>query len=301
MTPRLHNSIEVAVHKATGQRMQGARFRSVSGGCIHHTMLMTAGEHSYFIKVNAAHFVGAFAAEADALRAMRATRSIYAPEPLIWDSDGESSFLIMEALTFGRPAPADWQNMGQQLAALHANHGRRFGWNGDNWIGGTRQHNRPLDNWADFFRECRLRPQIEVAHHNGYRLTSTEALLAASDWLLKNHHPDPSLLHGDLWSGNAAFLQDGCPVVYDPASYYGDRETDLAFTEFFGGFAPKFYEAYSGATPLPPGYTLRKDLYNLYHLLNHVNLFGGSYVSQAQQLIARLVGAASGPRSHEAL
>ena len=166
------------------------------------------------------------------------------------------------------------------LAEAHRNPGKRFGWSRDNYIGSTPQANGWCENWAGFWRERRLKPQLELAKRNGFDLRFDEDLL-------KNHSPQPALLHGDLWSGNAGFTTHG-PVVFDPAVYYGDREADLAMTELFGGFPRAFYEAYEETYPLDEGYRARKHLYNLYHLLNHLNLFGAGYLSQVRETLSLL-------------
>jgi protein-ribulosamine 3-kinase len=187
--------------------------------------------------------------------------------------DGKA-FILLERLDLARSG--DWRAMGRALAALHRQTGPRFGWRRDNYIGLAPQANNWNDDWADFFIECRLYPQARKA-----RIDLPEKAVRA---LLKNHRPAASLLHGDLWSGNAGFIAEG-PVVFDPAVYYGDREADLAMTELFGGFPREFYEGYG---PLEPGYERRKHLYNLYHLLNHLNLFGGGYRAQVEATLSLL-------------
>lgn len=185
----------------------------------------------------------------------------------------------MERLQLG--ARPDWPAMARLLANLHRHTGERFGWDTDNWIGLAPQLNGWRDDWAGFFFEKRLQPQIDRARARGY------AVEMPSTSTLENHHPRPSLLHGDLWSGNAGFTSEG-PVLFDPAVYYGDREADLAMTELFGGFPDEFYAVYARELPLAPGYEKRRDLYNLYHVLNHLNLFGAAYLAQAHSLLARL-------------
>jgi fructosamine-3-kinase len=162
------------------------------------------------------------------------------------------------------------------LAKLHRVTGPRFGWHRDNHIGLSPQQNSWCDDWATFFWERRIRPQAERA---GLQIKRTK--------LLENHKPQPSLLHGDLWSGNVGFTAEG-PVIFDPAVYYGDREADLAMTELFGGFPDEFYRAYDEAFPLEEGYEQRKHLYNLYHLLNHLNIFGEGYRGQVETTLGRL-------------
>jgi fructosamine-3-kinase len=188
--------------------------------------------------------------------------------------DHGPDFILLEQLELRRDG--DWAALARMLAKLHRTTGPRFGWHRDNWIGRSPQVNAWHDDWADFFVECRLRPQASKA---GIALPAFK--------LLKNHRPQPSLLHGDLWSGNAGFIEEG-PVLFDPAVYYGDREADLAMTELFGGFPARFYDAYNEAFPLPDGYEARKHLYNLYHLLNHLNIFGEGYLAQVRRTLGLL-------------
>jgi len=190
---------------------------------------------------------------------------------------------VLEFLPLQRGTKKPWQLMGEQLADLHRHTSPdgRFGWHRDNYIGATPQANGWKESWAEFWLERRLRPQLELAGRNGF------VLEAPPLGLLDGHEPKPCLLHGDLWSGNAGFTLQG-PVVFDPAVYYGDREADLAMTELFGGFPREFYEAYQEAYPLENGYELRKQLYNLYHLLNHLNLFGAGYLAQVKATLGLL-------------
>jgi fructosamine-3-kinase len=225
-------------------------------------------------------FFDPFAAEADGLVALR-RGGLRAPEPLAAGSAGGQAYLLLEYLELR--SKGDFAALGTMLARAHRQPGPRFGWARDNYIGSTPQKNAWCDDWAEFWQERRLRPQIELASKNGFDLK-----LPDSKVLLENHKPQPSLLHGDLWSGNAGFTNDG-PVVFDPAVYYGDREADLAMTELFGGFPREFYRAYNETFPLDAGYEKRKHLYNLYHLLNHLNLFGGGYLGQVRSCL-RLLG-----------
>lgn len=156
----------------------------------------------------------------------------------------------------------------------------------DNYIGHTPQHNNKHSNWAAFWWEQRLLPQLNLAKRG--LSVDVESLHACCQELLKDHHPPASLLHGDLWGGNKGFLADGEPVLFDPACYYGDREADVAFTHVFGGFGPSFYQSYADSWALPNGHEQRRPLYNLYHLLNHYNLFGSGYAASVQQLLNEL-------------
>ena len=255
----------------------------VSGGCIHRCYRATRGGRTVFVKLNDAPLADAFAAEADGLRALREA-GCTAPEPVEHGALGASAFLMLEYLELrGR---GDFAALGRMLAALHRVRGERYGWERDNYIGSTPQANSTCASWAEFWRERRLQPQLALAARNGHRVAAGDV------WrLLEGHEPPASLLHGDLWSGNAGFLQDGAPVLFDPAVHYGDREADLAMTELFGGFPREFYAAYEKAWPLDAGYARRKHLYNLYHLLNHLNLFGGGYLEQVRSTLRLLLRA----------
>jgi fructosamine-3-kinase len=253
-----------------------------------------------FVKTASGEHAAMLGAEADGLRALASTRTVRVPQVLAAGVEGTTTFLALERLALrGRGGGAA---LGRALAALHrvappcGPAGKRYGWSRDNWIGGTPQRNAWRDDWCAFLREQRLGPQLALAAKNAHRgalQRDGERLLAALPSLLRGHSPAPSLLHGDLWSGNAATLSDGAPVVFDPAVYVGDREADLAMTELFGGFDREFYAAYRDAWPLDAGYELRRNLCNLYHVLNHLNLFGGGYLGQARGMIAALLAEAA--------
>jgi len=196
---------------------------------------------------------------------------------------GAQAYLVIEHLELHQEG--DFAALGAMLARLHGAAGTRYGWSRDNYIGATEQENAWAEEWPAFFRERRLRPQIALAQRNGFSL-ECDFVLDNLDKLL-GHGPRPSLLHGDLWSGNAGFHR-GEPVLFDPAVYYGDRECDLAMTELFGGFPADFYASYAKELPLDAGYGKRKHLYNLYHLLNHLNIFGGGYLGQVSSTLGLL-------------
>jgi fructosamine-3-kinase len=250
-----------------------------------------------FVKASEGRHRAMIDAEADGLRALAATRTVRVPAVIAADEHDGVAYLVLEWLDFGT-SRAGAAGLGRALAALHralpprGPNGERFGWRRHNWIGGAPQSNGWLDDWPAFFRDARLAPQLALVTRNGCgRALSDEGdrLLAALPSLLRGHAPAPSLLHGDLWSGNAATLEDGTPVTFDPAVYVGDRETDLAMTELFGGFSETFHAAYREAWPLPDGYPQRRTLYNLYHVLNHLNLFGDGYSAQAVRMIDELL------------
>ena len=226
------------------------------------------------------------------LRQLREARLLRVPRVLATGVAGAAAFLALEWIERG-PASEDCERrLGEGLAALHSVSAPRFGWWRDNTIGRTPQANAWSADWVDFFRERRLRPQLALVVQHGFAgllAERLERLLAALPALLAGHAPCASLLHGDLWGGNWLASATGEPVLFDPAVYYGDRETDLAMTRLFGGFGAAFYRAYEAAAPLPAGAAVREELYNLYHVLNHANLFGGGYAHQAGELIDRLL------------
>ena len=231
-----------------------------------------------FRKEAAAERAEAFAAEADGLEALRP--HVRVPQVLDRGVENGKAFILLEQLDLERGG--DYTALGRMLAVLHRQTGPRFGWARDNYIGLSPQQNGWCDDWVEFWRERRLRPQFEWAQRKGFDVQMIDPAR-----ILKDHKPDPSLLHGDLWSGNAGFIAQG-PVIFDPAVYFGDRETDLAMTELFGGFPREFYRAYHEAFPLDAGYEKRKHLYNLYHLLNHLNIFGGGYLAQVKATLRQL-------------
>ena len=244
------------------------------GGCIHRCLALEGGGRRYFAKVNERAQLDNFAAEADGLAAL-ASAGARVPAPLCRGEAGDEAFLVLEYLEMR--GNGDYAELGRTLAIVHSVRGKFFGWERDNYIGRTPQLNRRSSSWGDFWRDARLRPQLDLGRKNGLTaslLKKGERLVEAVPYLLSGHAPAASLLHGDLWSGNAGFLAGGAPVLFDPAVYWGDRETDLAMTELFGGFPPAFYSAYAQTAPLDAGYAARKPLYNLYHVLNHANLFG---------------------------
>jgi fructosamine-3-kinase len=221
-----------------------------------------------------------FRAEAEGLAALRAAGA-RAPEPYACGVRGGEAFIEMERLELG--GRADWPALARMLAGLHRHEAARFGWATDNWIGLAPQQNGWSEDWVAFYRERRLLPQLERA---GLEREAAPLLARLGDFFL-DYSPAPSLLHGDLWGGNVGFTADG-PVIFDPAVYHGDREADLAMTELFGGFPRAFYAAYEEAWPLDSGYARRRPLYNLYHLLNHLNLFGAGYLAQVRATLQEL-------------
>ena len=245
----------------------------------------------YFVKLNDDSKLPMFAAESAGLKAIAATRTVRVPQAITHGNAGEHAFLVLEYLNLNSSGKAHL--LGEQLAALHRTQAPQFGWQQDNTLGETPQPNVWASGWVTFWREQRLGFQLDLAARNGYggelQKLGQQLMEKLPDYF-GDYHPVPSLLHGDLWGGNHAYAEDGTPVLFDPAPYYGDRESDLAMTELFGGFDRAFYAAYRAAWPLDAGYARRKALYNLYHILNHANLFGGGYARQAEGMMQRLLG-----------
>lgn len=266
---------------------------SLGGGCINQACRISDGDRSYFVKTNSASRLDMFEAEFEGLGVMYASKTIRVPQPVCVGSETSSSYLVLEYLPLGGGSNRQsLEQLGQKLAAMHQVTLNQYGWQRDNTIGSTSQINDYTDDWLSFWRDKRLAFQLSLAARNGFtgRLQQQgEKLLDGLDNFFHQYRPPASLLHGDLWSGNYGVLQSGEPVIFDPAVYYGDRETDLAMTELFGGFPARFYDAYQEVYPLDDGYGQRKTLYNLYHILNHLNLFGGGYLGQAQGMIDSLL------------
>ncbi len=276
------------VAAATGRSFSVESARHVGGGCINDAIVLEGDSYSCFVKLNQPHLLDMFEAEAAGLDEIRKADAIRAPRPLASGIADGQAFLALEYVPLGGSgSPADF---GERLAAMHRYTAPSFGWGRNNTIGSTPQINDWMGDWIEFWRERRLRYQLDLAARNGQRSLRDQAdpLLEDLPRFFETRSPQPSLLHGDLWGGNYGYDSDGNPVIYDPAVYYGDREADIAMTELFGGFGARFYDAYNAAYPLDAGYGARKTLYNLYHILNHFNLFGGGYASQALSMIQRL-------------
>ncbi len=282
----LWSDIARSIADATGQVFVIENRQSVGGGCINAAYRVTGNGRAFFVKTNTSKNHGMFAAEAAGLHEIAHSGTIRVPQPVCDGRNDEASWLVLEYIEFGDKR--DGRRLGVQLAAMHRVTAGKFGWKHDNTIGATPQINTPNDDWFEFWREWRLGFQLHLAAKNSAPrrlLTQGERLLADCAPLLAGREIQPSLLHGDLWGGNVGFDASGTPVIFDPAVYYGDRETDLAMTELFGGFGGDFYAAYDEAFRRDAGYPVRRTFYNLYHILNHFNLFGGGYAQQAEAMI----------------
>jgi fructosamine-3-kinase len=287
---------EIASHIAaeTGTSFHVRRQRSFGGGCINSAAILEGNEGQFFVKLNQAAQIEMFSAELEGLREIQQSHTLRVPTPICCGNAQSYAYIVLEYIPHGKPTEHSMEQFGRGLARMHAVTSERYGWRRDNTIGSTPQVNTRCDGWSEFWRKHRLEFQLRLAAENGYGSTlqsKGEALLGNLGALFQDYAPRPSLLHGDLWSGNYMIDDQGGPVIFDPAIYYGDREADLAMTELFGGFPARFYDAYRDAYPLHPGYPLRKTLYNLYHVLNHLNLFGGGYRRQAEGMIDALLSA----------
>ena len=285
------DAIAAAIGHATQTRFELAHTTPLSGGCINQTWRVEGRDGArYFVKLNDAHNLPMFAAESAGLEAIAATKTVRVPQPVTHGTTGQHAFLVLEYLDLN--GSGDARLLGEQLAAMHRTQTSQFGWRQDNTLGETAQPNGWSSDWIAFWRERRLGFQLDLAARNGYggKLQAMgHRLMERLPEFFDGYRPAPSLLHGDLWGGNHAYTMDGTPVLFDPAPYCGDREADLAMTELFGGFGQEFYAADRTAWPLDACYATRKNLYSLYHILNHVNLFGGSYAGQAEGMMQRLL------------
>ncbi|SIN69756.1 Fructosamine-3-kinase [Sulfurivirga caldicuralii] len=286
------NALVQAIEAAGGPALTLISAHPVGGGDIHEAWRLHCEEGDYFLKTNRPASLPMFRSEAHALAVIYATHTIRCPKPYAVGEGGGKAFLLMEYLPLG--ARGNERDRGRALALMHHHLSDNgcFGWDEDNYIGHTLQPNGWDTDWVHFYGEKRLRHQLKLAQAagGGPRLFEKgEKLIEAQPAFFSTYTPKPSLLHGDLWGGNSAFTEDGEPVIYDPASYYGDHEADIAMTELFGGFGRDFYAAYREVFPLDEGYRVRRELYNLYHLLNHFNLFGGGYARSAERTIDALL------------
>lgn len=279
-----------ALKQKIGTNITVREFSFCGGGCINHGGRLSTSTGDFFLKWNSARkFPGMFEAEAKGLEMLRATNTLSIPQPIAYGEAGDHQFLMMEFVHQAAQIRNYWQALGEQLAALHGHTQDAFGLDHHNYIGSLPQFNELHTSWLDFFIEQRLQVQLNLLER-GHRISS--AARKKFDVLFK-HLPDllvlekPALIHGDLWSGNLIVNSRGEPCLIDPAVYFGHREVELAFTTLFGGFDPMFYEAYRSVFPLESGYEQRFEIYNLYPLLVHANIFGGHYLSQAANIAGR--------------
>jgi len=274
-------------------RIDRDQVERVGGGSISRSYRITTLRGAvYMLKTNVKSAFDMFEAEREGLEALRYTDAIRVPEPIQVSIAGDTSFLLLEHIDFGHKTASAAQACGHAMAALHRQTKPQYGWHRTNTIGSTQQVNGWTDDWIGFLRDARLGFQLKLAAENDIDVTiqaDGQRLLAELPKFFIDYTPAASLLHGDLWGGNWGATYGEAPVIFDPATYYGDREADIAMTKLFGGFGAEFYAAYNESWPLDAGFQHRCDLYNLYHVLNHYNLFGGGYRQQASELLAKLL------------
>ena len=290
MMVMVEQQLQAAVTAVTGARP--VQLRPVAGGCIHtSSQVILEDGRCLFLKCNRAQLLPVLTCEAEGLSALQGLGSpLVIPTPRWCGVVNEQAVLLMDWLELRGNSALGWEDLGRGLARLHRlGCGDRYGWRNNNFIGRSPQVNTPMDHWGLFFVEQRLKPQFAMAATRGIVYASAEELLAAVPRWLCGHHASPCLVHGDLWSGNAGINRKGQGCLFDPAIHYADREVDVAMARLFGGFPDRFFMAYEQEWPLPLGHRQRCRLYNLYHLLNHANLFSGSYERQCEQCITELL------------
>jgi protein-ribulosamine 3-kinase len=287
-------ALAAGLASALGHKVDPAPAAEVHGGCISRCWRWESAAGPLFVKQSDPAGLPMLEAERQGLEVLRGADALRVPRPLATGTFQGGAFLALEWIDFVAVSPAAEERLGEQLAALHRHRANRYGFDHDNFIGSTPQANTWRDDWVAFLRDARIGFQLDLAarHGHGGRLQERgRQLLDLLGVFFATYRPAPSLLHGDLWGGNCGADASGAPVIYDPAVYYGDREVDVAMTRLFGGFGPRFHSAYVASWPLDQAAGTRRDLYNLYHVLNHLNLFGGSYRAQAESMIDRLLAA----------
>ncbi len=293
MNQQLQWSVESAIALATGTSTEIVSSKVASGGCIHQSSLVTTVDgRSFFVKSNQSLGQEVFAAEAAGLQALRETRTIRIPEVIVLgETESGAAFLILEAIPTGSRGPGFFARLGEQLAEMHrAGSSDRFGFDHDNFLGSTAQVNAWSQDWLRFWIDQRIEFQLRLASDHGFGKSLNrlaDRFLFHVEKLLGGRSPLPALIHGDLWSGNYLAAGNGEPVLIDPAVYFADREAEFGMTTLFGGMSQDFYEAYHSTWPLEEGWEERVEIYRLYHLLNHLNLFGESYLGQCLDMMNR--------------
>ncbi|HTL10222.1 MAG TPA: fructosamine kinase family protein [Chitinophagaceae bacterium] len=266
------------------------RYEQVPGGDINQTYKLHSAGKNYFLKLNnASSFPGMFAAEAEGLHFLRHHSMLRIPQVLVYGATEDTQWLLLEWIEKGAVAKTSMERFGQRLAEMHQQPQAYFGWTGNNYIGSLRQTNTAHEDWMSFFTACRLQPLITHLLDTGAAVGITSKTVDRFFQNIQDMFPKetPSLLHGDLWSGNFMIDATGTAAIFDPAVYFGHREMDLGMTRLFGGFNENFYKGYNSIYPLEKGWEERLPLSQLYPLLVHAVLFGGHYIAQVQSTIMR--------------
>lgn len=291
LTNPLVRSIEEGLGPLFGNAFTVKDYQPVGGGCINQGGYLSTSYGAFFLKFNHSRYQGMFEVEARGLQLLAETGALHIP--LVYctgETDDQQHFIVMEWIGTSVPRSDFWERLGQGLSELHSRQSATYGLHFDNYIGSLPQYNTPYQDWSTFFQQQRLEPQLQLGLQSG-RITRALAQEIRDLYpVLSEYFPSapPSLLHGDLWGGNLIVDEAGAPALIDPAVYYGHPEMELAFTSLFGGFNDQFYGAYQAHSSMPNDFEQRKDLYNLYPLLVHVNLFGGSYLQQVKQVLRKI-------------
>jgi fructosamine-3-kinase len=264
--------------------------REVKAGDSHKAYKISDGKQHFFVKINEKIHLTNFEVEVDGLEHLSNTQLFKVPNFICTGLVSNHSFLVLEYINMSQGNEQSWFHFGQTLAELHKTQTQQmYGWQEDNFIGLTPQSNLWQKKWSCFFAEQRIGFMLQLLSEKGLALANIDTVVESIKSLLTGHNPKPSMLHGDLWQGNAGFHKNQ-PVLFDPAFYFGDRETDLAMTELFGRFPVHFYQGYADIWPLEVDYEYRKPIYQLYHVLNHALLFGGHYIESAKITLKNLDG-----------
>jgi len=287
--------IDQAIHRVLIEKIGCSHVQNLTGsphGVLNQCFIFETDKGKFFVKVNGKNDLAMYEAEANGLKSLKETHTLRVPVPHYWAAEGDHSFLIMEYIQLKHHTPSSQQTLGRLLAKMHLVKGPgKFGYEIDNTIGTTPQINTWNDNWVEFFLTNRLEFQLRLLERT---VGDTEILRKGEKFIeqysafFEGLEVVPSLLHGDLWSGNTAADEQGEPVIYDPAVYYGHHEADFGILLLFGGFSQEFHEAYREIIPMAPGFEERQLGYQLYHYLNHYNLFGSSYRPSCMQILSRL-------------
>ncbi len=290
LNQNLSDDWQKAIESSRGKTAEILRVSIVGGGSINDARRLETSEGTYFAKINSAEeYPGMFEAESSGLWFLKEYSTFRIPIPIATGVTEDIQWILMENINSINRKPDFWEEFGRKLAVMHKRSADYFGLNQDNYLGSLIQRNDKRDNWEDFFSDMRIRPQLEMAKNSGL---ATSEFLRLFDKMLsrvERYFPKeaPSPLHGDLWTGNFMTDSEGEAVIFDPAVYYGHREMDLGMSKLFGGFDKRFYEAYNEIYPLESGWEERIHVANLYPLLAHVNLFGGSYTGQVIQILRK--------------
>lgn len=282
-------TIEQEITQVTDEPFNIKHKQVVTGGDINLCYWLSNYQRNYFIKLNDKSRLQQFESEAYSLEQIKQLNVMACPNVVTTGTTLDKSFLVLEYLPFNHASNQNWYQFGKQLATMHkqSSHGQ-FGWQHDNYIGTTPQPNSWQSNWRTFFAEQRIGWQLQLLAEKSIKLGSIDYIINVCHDALLHHQVTPSLVHGDLWQGNIGF-SDNAAYIFDPASYYGDREVDIAMSELFGQMPDEFYQGYQEVFPLDADYDKRKLIYNFYHILNHANLFGGVYIEQSKANLSRIL------------